>query len=127
MRVPAKWTNDCQGKKDYDGELVTLSTRYWPEGGGFHVRTDDGDFVSSTELPEFKRIKPSAHANIYLGSMANEYYDDALSLAELKVDGETEAEVKQAVETWATEQFTRIQKALRAEFALLPSTDGGTL
>jgi len=32
-----KWTNDCQGKKDFDGPIVTLSSRYWPSGGGFSM------------------------------------------------------------------------------------------
>jgi hypothetical protein len=30
-----KWRNDCQGKKDYDGRIVHVSSRYWPRGGGY--------------------------------------------------------------------------------------------
>ncbi len=37
MRLAAKWTNDCQGKKDYDGSIVRITTRYWPRGGGFTI------------------------------------------------------------------------------------------
>lgn len=35
MKIDAKWTPDCQGKKDYDGQILSISTRYWPSGGGF--------------------------------------------------------------------------------------------
>ena len=36
MQPYAMWTDDCQGKKDYDGNMVSISTRYWPgpSGGG---------------------------------------------------------------------------------------------
>lgn len=27
----AKWIDDCQGKKDFDCALLSISTRYWPE------------------------------------------------------------------------------------------------
>ena len=37
LLLSAKWTNDCQGKKDYDGPILEVSTRYWPRGGGFFV------------------------------------------------------------------------------------------
>ena len=25
------WTQDCMGKQDYDGPIVHVSTRYWPD------------------------------------------------------------------------------------------------
>lgn len=32
-----EWKPDCQGKWNYDCDLVSLSCRYWPRGGGFHT------------------------------------------------------------------------------------------
>ena len=40
LKVSARWTNDCSGKKDFDGRIVDLSTRYWPRGGGFYTSVD---------------------------------------------------------------------------------------
>ena len=48
MNVPAKWTDDCQGKKDYDGKILCLSTRYWPRGGGVTVHApSEGRFMTT--------------------------------------------------------------------------------
>lgn len=113
MRVPAEWTDDCGGKKDFDGELVTLSTRYWPRGGGFFVLTPDREWQGNEARPQ---IKLSARATIYLGSTRNEFYEEAVELADAKFEGETQAEVQRAVEVWAAEQFARIGTALRREF-----------
>jgi hypothetical protein len=111
LSVPAKWTDDCQGKKDYDGDLVTLSVRYWPRGGGFHVLdTGKGTFEGNEARPQ---IRPSAHATIYLGSTADEFYDNAVELAKREFDGDTQEEVQRAVEAWALEQYQRIAAALR--------------
>jgi hypothetical protein len=61
LKVPAKWTDDCQGKKDYDGDIVSISTRYWPEGGGFSVLHPDRTWTNG--LPG---IKPSAKSELIL-------------------------------------------------------------
>ncbi len=114
LKVPAKWEDDCQGKKDYDGELVKLSTRYWPQGGGFHVLDATG-WKGNETRPE---IRASANASIYLGSTANDFYRDAKLLIEREFEGDSEAEVKAAVEAWALEQFARIDAALRREFGV---------
>jgi hypothetical protein len=114
LRVPAQWTNDCQGKKDFDGALVMLSTRYWPRGGGFSVLLPGArEFVDSGTLND---SPPSAHATIYLGSTANEFYGDAVELIDVHVEAGTEDLVKAQVEAWAAEQFQRIGRALRREF-----------
>lgn len=115
MNVPAEWTPDCQGKQDFDGQLVTLSTRYWPRGGGVAVFSRAEGWQDNDARPN---IRPSAHATIYLGSTRNEHYDDAVRLCDVRVDAETEAEVKARVEAWAAEQFARIGAALRREFAV---------
>ena len=116
MTVPARWTDDCQGKKDYDGHLVTLSTRYWPRGGGFHIL--GGEFRELTSSADaFPGTPPSAKATIYLGSTDDDYYDDAELLIEQEFEAETQEEVQHAVEVWAHEQYARIAAALRREFA----------
>jgi hypothetical protein len=101
--VPAAWEDDCQGKKDYDGRLVQLSTRYWPAG------------YSPT---------PSAKSGIYLGSTGNDYLDDAVTLAEREFEAPTQAEVQRAVEAWAKEQYARIGAALAREFGVELSSEG---
>lgn len=112
LPVPAKWTPDCQGKQDFDGNLVTLSTRYWPRGGGFYVLSGAG-WQGDEARPE---IRPSAHATIYLGSTDNDFYDDAVPLIEVALEGDTEDEVKARIEAWAAEQFSRVRRSLLREF-----------
>lgn len=103
MNIEIEWTNDCSGKKDYDADLVRLSSRYWPRGGGF-MAIIDGRIEENEARPE---IKPSAVSSILLG-------DD--ELASKKFEGETETEVKAKVEAWASEQIARIEAAVRAAF-----------
>lgn len=105
MRLEAEWKPDCQGKQDYDADLVRLSTRYWPRGGGF-LTFDTGtrEWAGNEARPE---IKPSARATIYL-------QDEELASATF--EGETEAEVKAQVEAWAQQQFDNIASALRNAF-----------
>ena len=110
-KVPVLWTPDCQGKWDYDGAFVAISTRYWPRGGGFSVLSAEG-FVTNGE----RGIRPSAHATLYLGNATNEFLDDAGKLTEIEVEGETEAEVKASVEAWAAAQWSRVRKAMLNEF-----------
>ncbi len=114
-----RWTPDCQGKWDYDGRVLTVSTRYWPAGGGFHVMNsaDGRGLVPSAEL--YPAIKPSATAAIhfeYGEPDDNGYNNPYLILAEQDFKGETEAEVKAAVEAWVREQFTDIFKLAVAHF-----------
>lgn len=96
--LAAIWTNDCQGKQDYDGPLLRLSTRYWP--GRYRA---DG--------------QPSARAGIDLlyGPVATrDDRDDPnyLTLRELQVAAPTESEVKARVEAWAQDQFRALLEAL---------------
>lgn len=97
-----EWTLDCQGKQDFDADLVRLSTRYYPRGGGFSIITRDGRIEENEARPE---IKPLACTSIY-------YRDEQLARAEF--EGETEGEVKLQVEAWASDQLHRIEKAIRA-------------
>ena len=103
MSIAIEWTNDCSGKKDYDGDVVRVSSRYWPRGGGFLVFGTNG-LEDNDARPE---IKPSAKSHILLG-------DEELATAEF--EGETEAEVKAQVEAWVTEKIACIESAMRAAF-----------
>ena len=108
-----KWTDDCQGKKDYDGRLISISTRYWPSGGGFHILRD-GDFKLSTD-PE---ILPSAHASIHLnhGEPDDDGHGDYAVLAEKEFEATTQEEVQRQVETWVLQQFRDIAALLAARY-----------
>jgi hypothetical protein len=103
----ARWTDDCQGKKDYDGRIISLSTRYWPRGGGFHVLSKDHKEFA---LSEDAAIRPSAHASIHLNfGEPDEYgYGDYRALAEMLFEADTEDEVKAQVEVWAKNKFEQI-------------------
>jgi hypothetical protein len=103
----AEWTDDCQGKKDFDGDFVSVSTRYWP---GYYTvfntaRPDLG-------LHEIGDRRPSAHSAIIIrvGTGSD------ITLTDRDFDGATEEEVKRAVEAWVDEQFARVVKAMKAEF-----------
>ena len=104
MELQAEWTPDCQGKQDYDADLVSLSTRYWPRGGGYAEMTADGRWLENEARPS---IPPSATATIYL-------QDEPLTTGSF--DGATEAEVKAKVEAWAREQFAKVASAMSAAF-----------
>jgi hypothetical protein len=103
-----EWKLDCQGKQDFDDNLVFLSCRYYPRGGGFSTFTASPggpvDWKHNEDRPE---IKPTAYAGVYLRGMV---------LAELTVEGETEAEVKEQVERWARVQIESIYDLLLVAF-----------
>lgn len=109
----AKWTDDCQDKKDYDGRLVSISTRYWPAGGGMHIY-DSTHPEKGLVLSTNPAIKPSANASIVLNfGEPDEYgYGDSRDLATAEFEGETEAEVKEQVEEWVLAKFEKIRELL---------------
>lgn len=102
-KVPATWENDCQGKKDYDAELVSLSTRYWPRGGGYSVIID-GNWEHNEHRPT---IKPSAKSAILLNVPG-----DYVEVVTKEFEGESFEEVKEQVEQWAEEQYAKIRSAV---------------
>ena len=113
LKVPAEWTDDCQGKKDYDGHVVSISTRYWPRGGGISTfsRTEgwrDNPFTDQ---------KPSAKCAVYFRHGDPYPRGDGFDLIEKEFEGETFEEVKAQVEAWAEQQYNRVLSALRKEFA----------
>lgn len=106
-----EWQPDCQGKWDYDCDLVSLSCRYWPRGGGFATfDTKTGKWADNDKRPE---IRPSATAAICIGDLENGPYEE---LAHAKFEGETESEVKAKVEAWSKEMIARVDAAIRKEF-----------
>ena len=108
LSLAAEWTLDCQGKQDYDAEIVSLSTRYWPRGGGFSIR-QDGEFKTNHR----QDIKPSAVVAIYLVSGdPNDHRHEKIWSA--KFEAETEAEVNALVEAWAREKFAKVVAIMRS-------------
>ena len=106
LHVPAGWTLDCQGKQDYDGNIVTISTRYWPRGGGFSTYDNEtGEWRGNEHRPD---LWPSAHAALHLKYRKAEGYDDYVILVEAEFEGETETEVKAQVERWVKSQYDKV-------------------
>lgn len=100
--VPAKWTDDCQGKKDFDGDVISFSTRYWPRGGGFHI-SRNGSWEGNETRPE---IRPSAHVAILLHHGEDDDGGrDYITLCEDEFEGDTFEEVKAKVEEWCRIEY----------------------
>lgn len=112
MRLYAKWADDCQGKKDYDGRMIEISTRYWPEGGGFHISHGHGDLTLSTD----PAIKPSANCSVVICHGIKEDGDggpDTETLIEKDFTADTFEQVAIEVETFAQTQMDFIVKSLK--------------
>lgn len=85
---PLAWRHDCQGKQDYDGRLVEVSTRYWP--------------------PNYDAARRhTAHSSILLGGVA---------VVDEQFAGETIGECKRQVEQWVARQIQTVETALAAAF-----------
>jgi hypothetical protein len=116
LKPYAQWTNDCQGKKDFDGPILSLSTRYWPgpEGGGtIVIITPPVGPVEISTVPYGAR--PSAHSAIHLRLGPQEPHDgggDYRVWREAEFSGDTEAEVMAQVEAWGSEQMRQIVNLL---------------
>lgn len=107
FKVPAEWTDDCQGKKDFDGELVSISTRYWPAGGGFSMFSRETGWVNNPG-----DCKPSANSQIILRHAGHDY----VIFAAKDFEADSLEAVKAQVEAWAQEQYQRVIAALVKEF-----------
>lgn len=88
----AMWTDDCQGKKDYDGELLTISTRYWP---------------GPPRYGEMPSANSEIHLNIGPKRESGGCYDWRV-WREAEFQAPTEAEVKAQVEAWVTQQMADV-------------------
>jgi hypothetical protein len=82
LPLNAEWRDDCQGKKDYDGEILRISTRYW---GSRDYRIVGGNLT-----------KPSAKSSLMLSYRANDelptYDPGYINLVEQEFEAETEAD-----------------------------------
>lgn len=115
MKLAAEWTDDCQGKKDYDGEILSISTRYWPANGGFHIF--DRDRPELGFRPNEIMGKPSAKSSLVIRHGEEDYF----TLTEAEFEAETEAEVKAAVEAWAQAQMDKAVAVLAEAFGSAPA------
>lgn len=115
MKLSAEWTDDCQGKKDYDGDIISISTRYWPRDGGFGVLVENNKRQVKVKSNTIGLIKPSAVCELVLWTGKGNY----ITVSSIEFKAETEEEVKKAVEEWAQRQFDTIVKLLRAQYPLL--------
>jgi hypothetical protein len=93
LKLNAAWTDDCSGKKSYDGDILSVSSRYWPR-----TITD----------------RPSA-TSCFIVNHGGES-DDYETITEMKFEGDSLADVKAQVEVWAQAQMNRAVAALRREF-----------
>jgi hypothetical protein len=113
LKLAAEWTDDCQGKKDYDGDIVSISTRYWPAGGS--------TLVFNTAEPEkgLHRLnsdaKPSATSSLVIWFDAGDYRD-SVDLIKQEFEADTPEEVQKQVEAWAQEQMDKVVSILREKF-----------
>lgn len=118
--LAAGWTPDCQGKQDYDGKILSVSTRYWPRGGGyFVVENFPGQPVKIEGNEARPEQKPSAHSSLIINEQGGNYYE----LVEKSFEAETEQEVKTQVEKWAQEQMDKAVKVLADAFGGLKEPD----
>ncbi len=115
LKLDARWTDDCQGKKDYDGDILSISTRYWPRGGSALV-FDSSHPELGLHKPDRPDIKPSAHSSLMLRYADADGDADDLKLIEKEFEAETQEEVQSQVEAWAQEQMDRAVAVLRKEF-----------
>jgi hypothetical protein len=102
-RIPiepcARWTPDCQGKQDYDGRLLSISTRAWP--------------------PHYSPGRQwTAHAAIVInhGEPNEAGYADYTVWRERDFSAPTEAALKFAVEEWVQEQMIEVLARLRVQW-----------
>ena len=110
IQTAARWTPDCQGKQNFDGPIVEVSTRYWPPGGGFSLfDATTGKWDDDEDRPE---VLPEAKCSIVIRDEA----DRDRVLTSKKFTAATEHEVKRKVETWVQQQFDRITRSLGVEF-----------
>jgi hypothetical protein len=64
MKPKIAWSPDCSGKQDYDGNILSVTTRYWPAGGGYHIF--DTSRAAEGLRPSNDGSPPSAKASIII-------------------------------------------------------------
>lgn len=110
--IPAKWTDDCSGKKDFDGAFVSLSCRYWPKGGSaFSLDTTNNKGLQKYD----DGSRASASCQLLLNIGDGDYR--ILTSTPGYLEGDSESEVKAKVENWAADVYGRVLLAVDAEFS----------
>ena len=109
MKCEINWTDDCQGKKDYDGDIVCISTRFWP--GPLTVFDSAHPEKGLHEIPGGE---PSAVCHVLLRDGAPD--GESLELIGKEFEGATFEAVASKVERWSQKQMHRVVKAMMAEF-----------
>lgn len=99
-KLAAGWENDCQGKKNYDGNILGIDTRYWPS-----AYDRDGLVTAKSHLVLWHTVD----------SINQEY--EVLNEKEFK--GATKEEVQKAVEYWAQTQMNEVLGLLRKRYTNL--------
>lgn len=126
LKLNAQWTDDCCGKKDYDGDILSISTRYWPKGGGFRIFDSSMPQLGLQKSEDvFPNAPPSAHASIMLRT-PDAGVSESVRLAEKDFKGDSFEEVKAAVEAWGQEQMDRIVEILQPHFPALKAAMGAS-
>lgn len=110
LKIAASWSDDCQGKKDYDGPILSVSTRYWPAGGHALIVNRTAEGVTMEQEANGRPAHASSAINLDLAD------GDYLVLAMKHFEAPTFEEVAPQVEAWAQEQMDRVVRALTAEF-----------
>jgi len=125
----ARWTDDSQGKKDFDGRLLSISTRYWPGEASGHgmmvvetskVSVDVGAVrsVPKISIAPYGKM-PSAVASICVNFGKPDQYGhgDYATLLRQEFEAHTEAQVQAQVEAWVKEACNMIVQTLRRSLA----------
>jgi hypothetical protein len=100
IRPPCLWTNDCSGKQNYDGRLLWVSTRYWPD---FTAHCSIHLCMAPAQWPEPNDPNHEVEAL---------YNDDYVTVADAYFKGDNKAEVQRAVEEWVAWHQARIKTSL---------------
>lgn len=95
MKLGIKWTDDCQGKKDYDGDIVCISTRYWPP---------------SREYGH----KHTATCCVMIGDGYPNFNHHSMIIADKEFEGDSFEEIREQVEVWAQKQASHVYRILIA-------------
>jgi hypothetical protein len=110
MKLDISWTDAPAGRKNYDGNLLVVSTRYKPSRPGW-TPLDNGEWIDTGLM------KPCAHVALWIqnGAERDGYADEGL--AEAYFEGDSFEDVKRQVEEWAQAQADKVYAAVRAAFS----------
>lgn len=108
MITRPEWKDDCFGKKDYDMDILSVSSRYWPSGGSSLIyekgnlqKYDDGTL-------------PCAISHILISDGNGDSYP---LISSGYIYGADFEEVAMKVEKWTQEQMGKAIQVLQEAFA----------